>query len=94
MNLILSCLFGALIALSSPQEVATDLPQVLQRIDEQSSGIKTLEATFKQVKHSSILRKPLASSGVVRMLEDQVRWDTELPKPSILVMSEDGVRVY
>ena len=33
MNLILSCLCGALIVVSHTQEVSTDLPQVLARID-------------------------------------------------------------
>ena len=94
MNLILSCLCGALIAVSHTQEISTDLPQMLARIDAQSSGIKSLKANFRQVKHSSILRKPLVSSGVVRMLEDRVRWDTEAPKASVLVMSKEGIRIY
>ena len=28
------------------------------------------------------------------MLEDRVRWDTEAPKASVLVMSKEGIRIY
>ena len=94
MNLILSCLCCALVAGSPLQELSSDLPEVLRQIDQHSSRITTLKAKFKQVKHSDLLRKPLTSSGIVRMLEDRVRWDTELPSTSVLMASSEGVRIY
>ena len=94
MNLILSFLCCALVAGSPLQELSSDLPEVLRQIDQHSSRITTLKAKFKQVKHSDLLRKPLTSSGIVRMLEDRVRWDTELPSTSILMASSEGVRIY
>lgn len=94
MNLFLFCLCGAIACLSPIQDAAKDLPQVLTQIDQQSSDISSLKATFRQVKHSSILRKPLVSSGTIQMLEDRVRWDTKEPNASVLLASSEGVRIY
>jgi outer membrane lipoprotein-sorting protein len=94
LNLILSSFFCALMMLFPGQADQRQLAGVLAQIDSKSNEIVTLNATFRQVKHSDILRRPLVSSGVVRMLKDRVRWDTEAPHPSVLMATKDDVRIY
>ena len=91
---LLSLAFSVLILCSSGRQDDTDLSKALSDIDSKSSTINTLHASFRQVKHSDILRRPLVSSGSVRMSRDRVRWDTRTPGASVLVASKDDVRIY
>ena len=91
---LLSFVFSVLILCSSGRQDDTDLTKALSDIDSKSSTINTLHASFRQVKHSDILRRPLVSSGSVRMSRDRVRWDTRAPGASVLVASKNDVRIY
>lgn len=91
---LLSLVLITLILCSSGRQDDAGLSRALSEIDSKSSTIKTLHASFRQVKHSDILRRPLVSSGNVRMSRDRVRWDTRTPEASILVASKDDVRIY
>ncbi len=94
MVLILSILISMFAVCAPGQGDSADLSDVLSRIDSKSARIDSLKATFRQVKHSEILRRPLVSSGMVRVLKDRVRWDTTLPSPSVLCASGEGVRIF
>ena len=91
---LLSLVFSVLILCSSGRQADTDLSEALSDLDSKSSTIKTLHASFRQIKHSDILRRPLVSSGSVRMSRDRVRWDTRTPAASVLVASKDDVRIF
>lgn len=75
---------------------ATDpvLEAKLKEIDARADKIKDYVARFEQQKYTALLRKPLISTGVVRVLGPVVRWDTEKPDPAVLHADAKEVRLY
>jgi hypothetical protein len=47
-----------------------------------------------QQKFTALLRKPLASSGVVRLKGAVSRWDTRRPEPAVLHADGRELRMY
>jgi outer membrane lipoprotein-sorting protein len=56
----------------------------LDDIDRRAGEVRDLTARFEQQKFTALLKKPLVSSGRVRMKGSVVRWDTEVPEPAVL----------
>ncbi len=67
---------------------------LLALLDEKAANITDLSATFTQEKHTAILRRPLVSSGTVRVRPPLVRWDTDKPYASNMLVSKKEVRIY
>ncbi len=70
------------------------LSALLALLDEKAAKITDLSATFKQEKHTAILRRPLVSSGTVRVRPPLVRWDTDRPHASSMLVSREEVRIF
>ncbi len=91
-RLILACGTVLLIVLLLAQPVVADAPAKtdpafeakLADIDARAGRIQDYTARFEQQKYTALLRKPLVSSGVVKVLGPVVRWDTEKPEPAVL----------
>lgn len=66
----------------------------LEEVDARTAKIKDFAARFEQRKYTALLRKPLVSTGTVRVVGSTVRWDTEAPEPSVLFMDGKELRVY
>lgn len=66
----------------------------LKEIDRRAGRIKDLSATFEQQKFTALLKKPLVSSGRVRVAGSTMRWDTAKPDPTIMVIDEREMRLY
>jgi outer membrane lipoprotein-sorting protein len=66
----------------------------LHSIDARASQIHSLSANFEQRKFTALLNKPLVSTGQIRILGDQIRWDTLQPQRSVLWMDQHEVRIY
>jgi outer membrane lipoprotein carrier protein len=71
-----------------------DLSARLDDIDRRAGRIKDLSAHFEQKKFTALLKKPLVSSGRVRMRGALVRWDTEAPEPAVLHADGHEIRMY
>ena len=63
-------------------------------IDARASKIATLSADFEQKKFTALLRKPLISNGHVRVKGAAMRWDTEKPEPTVMLVGEKTVQLY
>jgi outer membrane lipoprotein-sorting protein len=66
----------------------------LNEIDSRAGQIKSLSAHFEQQKFTALLRKPLVSSGKIRINGPVIRWDTEKPEPSVLFIDPHEVKVF
>jgi outer membrane lipoprotein-sorting protein len=66
----------------------------LNEIDARAGKITDYTARFEQHKFTALLRKPLVSTGTVRVLGAVVRWDTEKPDPAILHADGKEVKLY
>ena len=77
---------------SAPSDAA--LWSKLSQIDSRAAKIKTLAALFEQEKFTALLRKPLVSSGRVRVSGSVMRWDTEKPEPLVMRIDPREARVY
>ena len=70
------------------------LEALLKDIDRRAAVATDLSGRFTQEKHTALLRKPLVSSGRIRMKGNVVRWDTESPEPAVLRSDGREIRLY
>jgi outer membrane lipoprotein carrier protein len=83
---------GAGDAKPAPPDAA--LAAQLDDIDRRAGRAKDLSGRFTQEKHTALLKKPLVSSGRIRMKGAVVRWDTESPEPTVLYSDGREIRMY
>lgn len=86
-------------ALATPDTKPAPVPDPafearLVDVDAKAGRVQDFAARFEQKKYTPLLRKPLVSSGVVRVLGGTVRWDTERPDPVVLHADAKQVRLY
>ena len=67
---------------------------VLARIDAKAGEIHTLAADFEQRRYTPLLKEPLVSEGLVRVVPTMTRWDTHLPRASIMVSDATTLKIY
>ena len=77
-----------------PKGVDAGLWSRMLEVDARAGKIEALVADFEQEKHTALLRKPLISSGTVRIKGSMIRWDTRQPHPSTLLITERDVRIF
>jgi outer membrane lipoprotein-sorting protein len=85
------------LALAAPGPVRAQDPKLaalLDDIDLRAGKIPDLAGRFRQEKHTALLKKPLVSSGRIRMKGAVVRWDTETPEPAVLYSDGREIRMY
>jgi len=101
--LILGCTLAAATPVAArgaedakPQSPANDvkLAAVLEDVDRRAGLTKDLVGNFRQEKHTALLKKPLVSSGRIRMKANVVRWDTDSPEPGVLYADGREIRMY
>jgi outer membrane lipoprotein-sorting protein len=66
----------------------------LAEIDARAAKVKSLAADFEQQKFTALLRKPLVSSGRVRVKGAIMRWETREPEASVLFIDPNEARIY
>lgn len=66
----------------------------LTEIDERTARVTSLKAKFIQRKRSPLLKRPIESSGTVRVKGDRLRWDTLKPEQSILTVDSATIQIY
>jgi outer membrane lipoprotein-sorting protein len=66
----------------------------LADIDRRAADVRDFSARFEQKKFTALLKKPLVSSGQVRMKGPVVRWDTEVPEPAVLHSDGREIRMF
>jgi outer membrane lipoprotein-sorting protein len=66
----------------------------MTEIDARAGRITSLAADFEQRKYTALLRKPLVSGGKIRVKGATMRWDTDRPEKSVLLVTDKEARVY
>lgn len=66
----------------------------LREIDSRAGRIQSLSAHFEQKKFTALLRKPLVSTGTIRIKGPVMRWDSDKPEPSVLLVGQHEVKMY
>jgi outer membrane lipoprotein-sorting protein len=76
----------------SPEEPA--LKKQLEAIDARAAKIKDFTSDFRQEKFTALLKKPLVSTGTVRVAGPVIRWDTKQPEAAVLHSDGKEVRMF
>ncbi len=66
----------------------------LEELDSRIAKIDRLRASFRQMKKTPLLKKPMVSTGVILVKGDRLRWDTTEPAPSTLTSDPELIRIY
>jgi outer membrane lipoprotein carrier protein len=77
-----------------PAGMAPALWARMIEIDARAGRIASLSADFQQQKFTALLKKPLISSGSVRVKGSTMRWDTRQPQASVLLVNDREVRIF
>ncbi len=82
------------IALGQSAPSDTHLEDRLAELDRRAADVRDLVASFEERKHTALLKKPLISTGRVRIVGKKARWDTQKPHRSVMVMTPATIRIY
>ena len=101
-TLVMTCLAAAAALPASsrgaqdakPQGTDGKLSALLEDVDRRAGRATDLAGRFRQEKHTALLKKPLVSSGRIRVKGPVVRWDTESPEPGVLYSDGREIRMY
>jgi outer membrane lipoprotein-sorting protein len=98
MLLGLAALCGAQTAPSTqaaaiPEGVDAKLWGRMVEINNRSSQIQSLSADFEQKKFTAMLKRPLVSTGQVHVAGPAMRWDTQKPEPTVMLINEKEVQL-
>lgn len=74
--------------------VDSQLMARLEALDAKVALVRDMTTRFRQEKHTPLMRKPLVSSGLIRVKGSVMRWDTEKPAPSIMRIDDKELRLY
>ncbi len=78
---------------AAPQGVDPQLWGRMVEINNRSTQIQSLSADFEQRKFTAMLKRPLVSTGQVRVSGSAMRWDTQKPEPTIMLVNEKEVQL-
>lgn len=70
------------------------LMKQMSDIDARASRITTMVADFEQRKFTALMRRPVISSGTVRVKGAMLRWDTVKPDANVVLVNENSVSLY
>ncbi|MCO6437615.1 MAG: outer membrane lipoprotein carrier protein LolA [Phycisphaerae bacterium] len=74
--------------------LADSLDESLSRLNERALAYNDLVADFVEQKYTAMLRKPMVSSGVIRVRGTRSRWDTRSPHESTLFTDDESIAIY
>ncbi|HYE61577.1 MAG TPA: outer membrane lipoprotein carrier protein LolA [Phycisphaerales bacterium] len=66
----------------------------LEELDATVTKIEDLTADFEQEKRTPLLKKPLVSSGTVKVKGSTTRWDTLKPRPTAMTIDASELKIY
>jgi len=79
---------------AAPSGVDLQLWAQMVAIDARSSHIASMVAHFQQEKFTALMRKPIVSSGTIRIKGSMMRWDTTEPYPSTMLFSDREAKIF
>jgi hypothetical protein len=66
----------------------------LARLDAVANAVTDVRANFRQQRYTPLLQRPMLSSGTVRVIGRTVRWDTDAPYNTAMLITPVLVRIY
>jgi len=78
----------------APAGVDPQLWAQMVAIDARASRITSMVAHFQQEKFTALMRKPIVSSGTIRIKGSMMRWDTTEPYPSTMLFSDREAKIF
>jgi outer membrane lipoprotein-sorting protein len=91
---VLLFVVSVLTSLTPAQTTQPELWKRLQELDAQTATIKDLTADFEQQKFTPLLKKPMVSTGTIKVRGSAMRWDTLKPSPTVMRVDEKSVQLY
>jgi outer membrane lipoprotein-sorting protein len=85
---------GGAVSETQPAGPDSELWKKLTDIDSRAGRIQSLEARFEQQKLTALLNTPLVSTGSVRICGARIRWDTEQPEKSVLLIDQQEAKIF
>lgn len=73
---------------------ASDVVGELEQLQTRLRQVHDLTTRFTQEKHTPLLRKPMVSTGEIRVIGNLMRWDTKKPTQSVMLIGEKEIRLY
>src|SRR6476620_10561051 len=94
--LIVFCLIAPLVRAADAPAAKEDpaLVKRLEAIDARAGDVTDLSARFKQEKFTALLKRPLVSSGTVRVKGTNETATTEKPEPAVLCLDATQIKLY
>jgi outer membrane lipoprotein-sorting protein len=96
-----SCFIASLLLFAATASAQSTRPTTnpalwdkLVAFDKQNAKIADLTADFEQQKHTPLLKKPMVSSGTIKVRGPAMRWDTQKPSPTVMRVDEKSVSLY
>jgi outer membrane lipoprotein-sorting protein len=96
-RILLSFLFAPFVLAQPATAFAGVDPALWQQmlaINAKGQQIQDLTAKFEQKKFTTLVKKPLVSTGEVHVKGPVMRWDTKEPAPTIMRVDEKEIRLY
>lgn len=84
----------ALTAQQPESKPAANLDARLAALDQRAATTTDLTADFTEEKFTPLLKKPLRSTGTVRIVAGKTRWDTESPHPVQMLLDGLELKLY
>jgi outer membrane lipoprotein-sorting protein len=81
-------------ATQQPAAATTDFDKKLDELDAKVAEITALTAEFEQEKRTPLLKKPLVSSGTVKVKGARTRWDTQKPRATVMTIDATALKLY
>jgi outer membrane lipoprotein-sorting protein len=78
----------------APKGVDPAFWKQLVEIDARGAAVKDLTAKFQQEKFTPLMKKPLVSSGTIRIKGSAALWNTTAPAPTIMRIDPQELRLY
>jgi outer membrane lipoprotein-sorting protein len=93
--LLLTCFSPLAVSQTNPATAPTGaaLLRRLDAIDARVAKFSDLTADFRQEKFTALLRKPLVSTGSLRVKGSLMRWDTQQPEPTVMAFTDREVHI-
>jgi outer membrane lipoprotein-sorting protein len=78
----------------APANVDKDFWKQLVEIDARGASVKDLTANFNQEKFTPLMKKPLVSTGTIKIKGGAALWNTARPAPTEMRIDERELRMY
>jgi len=85
---------AVLFAPPEPQEATSSIEARLEALDRRAAETVDITADFEEEKFTPLLKKPMRSTGTVRVAAGRTRWDTTSPYPVMLLLEGQELRIY